>query len=39
MTCEYRFNGGEPMTYQALIDSLSESDIDVALSILFSLSK
>lgn len=27
------------MTYQALIDSLSESDIDEALSILFSLSK
>lgn len=39
MTCEYRFNGGDPMTYQALIDSLSGADIDTALSILFSLSK
>mgnify|MGYP003314686731 CR=1 FL=1 len=39
MTCEYRFNGGEPMTYQALIDNLSGADIDTALSILFSLSK
>ena len=39
MTCTYRFNGGDLMSYQELIDSLSGSDIDKALSILFSMSK
>lgn len=39
MTCTYRFNGSDPMSYQELIDSLSGSEIDTALSILFSLSK
>jgi hypothetical protein len=39
MICTYTFNGGEPMPYEDLIKNLSESEIDEALSILFSLSK
>lgn len=39
MACEYIFNGSNPMSYQQLIESLDNADIDTALSILFSLSK
>lgn len=36
MACTYTYNGDSGLSYQALIDKLSNSDIDTALSILFS---
>ena len=38
MACSYTFNGEPGLSYQELISKLSNSEIDAALSILFSLS-
>ena len=38
MACSYTFNGEPGLSYQELISKLSNSEIDAALAILFSLS-
>ena len=37
MACSYTFNGEPGLSYQELISKLSNSEIDAALAILFSL--